>query len=103
MKEYDEQKEIIKALKKLINKNLIGKEIEIKFINKTHKGILINETKNTFEIIENRKIKKFIKNAIKFRIKLNEWSEWINGKYFTQTLDERLRQKVIFYDNPLLK
>jgi len=102
--EFDENKEIIEELKRLINKNFVGKEIEIEFMNRLHRGIVINETKNTFEIIEDEKIKKFIKNAIKFRVKIDEkWSKMVKGKYFTQRLEERLRQKVIFFKNPLLE
>ena len=66
---------------------LIGEKAEIKFNDKTFKGIIVDETKNMLSLEIENKEKKFIKKTIE--IKIN--GKTIQGKNITKRPEERVK------------
>ncbi|MEM2115577.1 MAG: hypothetical protein QW524_01250 [Candidatus Woesearchaeota archaeon] len=97
---FNEKKSIIDELKKYICKNLIGKQVTIRFNNTEYTGIIINETKNSFVMAFNdqKQRKTFIKRAIEIKID----KEFLPGKYFIGTLEKRLMSVIYCKENPLV-
>jgi len=65
----------------------IGEKAEIKFNDKTYKGMIIDETKNMLSLKTKNQIKKFIKKTIE--IKIN--GKIIQGKKITKRPEERIK------------
>jgi RNase P/RNase MRP subunit p29 len=68
-------------------KEYIGKNITFETSKKTRKGIIIDETKNTFKINENKKIITILKNKKTFLIE----NEEINGEKITKKPEDRIK------------
>ena len=67
---------------------LIGKQADIENNGKTHKGKIIDETRNMLYLETNNKIKKFIKKTSKITI---EW-QTINGEKITKRPEDRIKE-----------
>jgi RNase P/RNase MRP subunit p29 len=66
---------------------LIGEKAEIKFNDKTYKGIIVDETKNMLSLKTKKQIKKFIKKTIEIKIK----GKKIKGEKITKRPEERIK------------
>ena len=66
---------------------LIGEKAEITFNGKTHKGIIVDETKNMLSLETKNKIRKFIKKTIEIKIK----EKIIKGNKITKRPEERVK------------
>lgn len=66
---------------------LIGKEVEVKYHNKTFRGVIVDETKNTLCLRTEKKELKLLKNAAV--ISLN--SRLIHGENIMKRPEERIK------------
>ena len=71
-----------------MKEELIGKEAEIESNGKTHRGKIINETKNMIHLETKNKTKKFIKKTSK--IKIN--GKIINGEKIAKRPEDRIKE-----------
>ena len=87
---------IKKKLNNLLAYDFVGKQIYVTGSNCKSligkKGIIINETKNTFIVETNNHLLKLLKTQIRFKI--NETDIEINGKNIVKTSDERLKSNI---------
>ena len=72
-----------------MKEELIGKEAEItESSGKTHKGTIVNETKNMLHLETKNKIKKFIKKTSKIKINVKT----IEGEKIAKRPEDRIKE-----------